>query len=1051
MTDRETEDAFVRFVEQASMANGAQISAARRVQAVNAEKGVRIPIQDLLVQQGVITSVQRESVERRMQSAPSKPAPRQEASARQVDNYRLLKKLGQGGMGEVFLAEDVVAQRQVALKMLPKKYAEDKEFVGRFHREAKAMGKLNHQNIVSAFAFGEWQGRHYYVMEYCDGEPLDTRLKREGALPLSQALDIAGQVLQGLTHAHDHGFIHRDIKPANIFMTKDGVAKILDLGLSKDLSDAEQSFNTQSGAVMGTPHYISPEQAKGELTIDGRTDIYSLGATLYHLATGKTPFSGSNSMAVITKHLTEQLPNPQDLRPEIPDGLVLIIQKMMAKSADNRYLNCGDVLDDLDRVKNGAEPNCPRLNDDQSSVAIRLSRRVRKPVVEAAPSRKPLLICSAAGVIVLAIIVIAIASRAPSSPPSKTSQTVDTPAAKPAPPPPPPAATPAKKIDTPVPVAVEAADADAKRESYAQSLLDDVNKNTRSGKLAGWELRRRYWEIFDRHGQTRAGKEAAESIKTLQLPPRAPENPEQTHPGLNAACYAAANRDRLPGLRGVSSPLSRHVVGAISYPGEQSFAPVYGRTADLLLHFTGFIQIPKEGVYTFYLNSDDGSNLLIGDVPVAGNDLIHAMQERSGTIPMQAGKHALTIEYFNAAGAGGMTLIWSGPGIQKQPVPASAFFRAETPDEIAETQCNLLRDGGFESGRFEAWEQWGAAVIVAEQARNGKFALRTGPGESGAGYEVKHLTPSSPYTLTAWIKAGPEDEILLGVRAFGGEAEVVESCKSSEYKQVSLSFTTGAKTSSALVYVYCKGGGKKPVFVDDMSLTRKDRPSTANLRDGLVAHWKLDEGKGDYTRDGGPAALLARLFNAPKWAPGVIGQAVSFSAKDQYIELPNNPDLRDLQEGCHTISAWFKPDALPAATGDTDFAVLMKPGGNEGISLSNKGNFRMSHALADGKESAARAARAVTPGKFYHVLGCADPATGTTKIYVDGKLEGTHRFAAGAAARDFAAATWKLGISTPAAPQKSFQAKGCVDEARMYCRLLNDAEIQALADPKAKP
>jgi eukaryotic-like serine/threonine-protein kinase len=296
----------------------------------------------------------------------------EEGGVQQLGNYRLIKKLGAGGMGAVFLAEDTIAQRKVALKILPKKLAtSNPDFIQRFRREAQAMGKLNHQNIVAAFAVGEEQGHNYYAMEYCDGEPLDALLKREKFLKPERAVEIVTQVAHGLQHAHKYNLIHRDIKPANVFITSEGVAKILDLGLSKNIEEQDTAYLTQAGHAVGTPHYISPEQAKGAADIDGATDIYSLGATFYHLVTGQTPFDGKTSAVVMTKHLTEQLPNPQDIREEIPDGVVHVIVKMMAKDRKDRYTNCSELIDDLDAVAAGHSPSSHALEAVKSSVALR--------------------------------------------------------------------------------------------------------------------------------------------------------------------------------------------------------------------------------------------------------------------------------------------------------------------------------------------------------------------------------------------------------------------------------------------------------------------------------------------------------------------------------------------------------------------------------------------------------------------------------------------------------------------------------------------------------
>ncbi|MCY3023180.1 MAG: protein kinase [Planctomycetota bacterium] len=395
MPEQVSDEEFSRHLLQIGMARAEQVADARQLQTESAQRGESMSLADALVRQGAITPLQREEIEKRLRT--------QQDGAQQLGQYKLLKKLGGGAMGTVYLAEDTMAQRQVALKVLQDKYATDPEFLTRFRREAKAAGKLNHPNIVAAYTIGEEAGRQYYTMEYCQGETLGKTLDREKVLPWDTALAIITQVACGLQHAHKHGIIHRDIKPDNIFIADDptgsiirpsgakGVAKILDLGLSKNIGEAQQSFYTQTGVAMGTPHYISPEQAKGEKTIDGRTDIYSLGATFYHLITGQTPFSGTTAAMVMMKHLSEQLPNPQDIVPDIPDGIVQVIQKMMAKDPNDRYADCAALLEDLEQVRQGKTPSSPAMDAARSTIAPRaVGRSVRSPHKRVARRQEPL-------------------------------------------------------------------------------------------------------------------------------------------------------------------------------------------------------------------------------------------------------------------------------------------------------------------------------------------------------------------------------------------------------------------------------------------------------------------------------------------------------------------------------------------------------------------------------------------------------------------------------------------------------------------------------------
>ena len=356
-----SDEVFARHLWDMGAATLEQVEEAKEFQAAQARAGRPVSLAQALVEIGVLAPMMRDNLEKRL-AAP------QGAVLKQLGPYRIIRKLGEGGMGAVYLAEDANAGRQVAVKVLPPELAADPEFLSRFRREAIATGKLNHENIVAAYTFAEDGGVFYYAMEYCSGQPLDELLERVRFLHEEVALQIVLQVARGLGHAHKHGVIHRDIKPSNIFLTQDGVAKILDLGLSKQVGRGGKSFTTMTGAAVGTPYYISPEQVQGVKQVDGRSDIYSLGATFYHLVTGQVPFEALNVAGVLLKHLTEQLPNPQDLNPDLSDAVVQVIAKMMAKEPDDRYRDCKDLLEDLELITDGKMPSSQAVDLDRSSV-----------------------------------------------------------------------------------------------------------------------------------------------------------------------------------------------------------------------------------------------------------------------------------------------------------------------------------------------------------------------------------------------------------------------------------------------------------------------------------------------------------------------------------------------------------------------------------------------------------------------------------------------------------------------------------------------------------
>jgi serine/threonine-protein kinase len=383
MADDDLDIAVARNLRQAGVVTPDQLTAAMEAQAQTARSGAPISLAEALVRIGALTAAQREAVEKKVQT--------QKSGIQELGHFKLLKKLGEGGMGAVYLAEDAKTSRKAALKVLPKQFAANAEFLKRFRREAEAASKLQHPNIVGAYASGQDLGYHFYVMEYCDGESLDRLLAREKTMPWDRAADVVLQAARALQYAHAHHFIHRDIKPANIFLTKEGVAKLLDLGLSKKIiEETGLSFQTVSGAILGTPHYISPEQAAGERTIDGRADIYSLGATFYHLLTGEPPFPGTTALEIIAKHVNAQLPNPQDVQENIPDGVVHVIRKMMAKKPQDRYPDCGALLEDLEEIAKGRAPKSEALAPERSSVAVgRAAGRRRPPTGRRAVARRP--------------------------------------------------------------------------------------------------------------------------------------------------------------------------------------------------------------------------------------------------------------------------------------------------------------------------------------------------------------------------------------------------------------------------------------------------------------------------------------------------------------------------------------------------------------------------------------------------------------------------------------------------------------------------------------
>jgi serine/threonine-protein kinase len=266
------------------------------------------------------------------------------------ERYELNHLIARGGMAEVYRAHDRLLDRPVALKVLFPELSVDRSFVERFRREAQAAANLSDPNIVPVFDWGEDTGTYFIVMEFIDGRPLSSILKTAGPLSAERSADVGAHVAAALGYAHKHGVIHRDVKPGNVLITDEGRVKVTDFGIARAIN-TEESL-TQTGAVMGTATYFSPEQAEG-IGVDARSDIYSLGVVLFEMVTGRPPFLGDTPVAVASKHVRDHPPAPRELNPSIPPTFEAIILKAMAKDPDHRYATAEELRSDLLRFNEG--------------------------------------------------------------------------------------------------------------------------------------------------------------------------------------------------------------------------------------------------------------------------------------------------------------------------------------------------------------------------------------------------------------------------------------------------------------------------------------------------------------------------------------------------------------------------------------------------------------------------------------------------------------------------------------------------------------------------
>jgi serine/threonine-protein kinase len=286
----------------------------------------------------------------------------------QIPGYQLLERLGQGAMGTVYKARQMSMNRLVAIKVLHPRLAANPEFLQRLTREAHLAARLSHNNIIQAIDVGSAGPLHYFVMELVEGQTIREVLEKGKVYEEREAIEIILQIAQALQHAHRRGLIHRDVKPANIVLTTEGIAKLADLGMARETDDAVLA-QREKGIAMGTPYYMSPEQIRGRQNIDGRADLYGLGATLYHMVTGKPPYYYPETERVLMAHLEEELTPPDHLNQKLSSGLGEVVEYLMAKERRRRYQKADDLIIDLECLLSGEAPKLVRKKMQASTLA----------------------------------------------------------------------------------------------------------------------------------------------------------------------------------------------------------------------------------------------------------------------------------------------------------------------------------------------------------------------------------------------------------------------------------------------------------------------------------------------------------------------------------------------------------------------------------------------------------------------------------------------------------------------------------------------------------
>ncbi len=313
-----------------------------KIQQEHADRGHVVSLERILIEEGLLN-------ERQIQSL--KDSLSRMDALRHIAHYKILGKLGSGGMGTVYKAEDTRSGREVALKVLSPGHASDREYIQRFLRETKASGQLSHPNIVQGYDAGEADGQYYFAMEHIEGTTVGEMLRESKPIPEQQALDIAIQIAKALQHAEENDLVHRDVKPDNIMVTEDGTAKLADLGLARRVSS-----RLQETRELGTVYYASPEQCEGDEEVDNKSDMYAFGVTIFHMLAGHVPFDGRTVEDIMALHVQERPPYLKDLNVQLSHGISKIVRKLMAKYKRDRYDSMEDVVTDLVLVRMGRSP-----------------------------------------------------------------------------------------------------------------------------------------------------------------------------------------------------------------------------------------------------------------------------------------------------------------------------------------------------------------------------------------------------------------------------------------------------------------------------------------------------------------------------------------------------------------------------------------------------------------------------------------------------------------------------------------------------------------------
>ena len=338
--DAKANTVFAEIALEKGLLNKAQIEEAMAAVEVASGVGLKVDLGEAVVDRGALSEAQAAEIRREMRRRGVFPT---------IEGFEIFSELGRGSMGVVYRARQLSTRRIVALKVLPETLKENEHFIGRFVREGETAAKVDHPNVVRVLKFGESEGRQYFAMELVEGADVERALAA-GPLSEDRALDIALGVAKGLQAVHAQGIVHRDVKPANIMLTRGGVPKLGDFGIAWPVAESGRRL-TLAGYFPGSPWYMSPEQCRGQKDIDGRSDTYSLGITLFQMVCGRCPFLGDTELAIIRKQIEDPLPDPRTFNPRLSEPVVALIRRMTAKDRDKRYRDDAEMIAAIEEAR----------------------------------------------------------------------------------------------------------------------------------------------------------------------------------------------------------------------------------------------------------------------------------------------------------------------------------------------------------------------------------------------------------------------------------------------------------------------------------------------------------------------------------------------------------------------------------------------------------------------------------------------------------------------------------------------------------------------------